>query len=804
MNKSKGEENKVEVHCTGMLPSDIFGYMDWDNPLYGYWSETNPRDLSYEKYHGKYEVLYQKHQFEHGDIPKLFDAFLLEDDEEFRRYVVICVSRLKPTQEVFADLISRSHSGEIMSRALSVRALGLFSTEEARKELLSALGSDEAIIVRNAAGALAHHPCPDVEKALLDKLHFRDQETVNEVLFSLSKVGTEATERELLKLIENTEFFQRHEFNLLATLSAHAGPLTLESLPRLYNSGIIDDFSLSTYFNNLLENTQPHPLREKHSSTLRYLFLSHRGRINRAKWLVATIALAVGSRLVAAIPAGFDTGPSSKLLSTILLLNLWFAPAYALAAKRFQDRDKPGRTALYGLIPMQAAMLAWLWGLVGTAAEPNALSWICFAVENGTLLWFLIELGMLKGVRGPNRFGNDPLDPIAMRQPVEHERIIENPVFAYTVSAAGAVIMAAICNTLMWLLSIPISVPLFLLIGAAERGEGVSLMFTAGVWLTATGTAFIGFILSTPFARLALRVWPVEPFGVRTARFWVIVVLGVICLIPLGAFFATTLIGFFNYSTLAIHGSYTGESELQHAIVRFGWSSVLIGVFCFFFWAHIRAARILVGPFALFLRRFSTFADRSLVSDVIKSMPSGVRLVFIASRADHARNWNPFVWAFGGLRLFRPLKNLPIQVKTTDEAWIETVGKLVSRAGCIIVDLSATSPSIEVEMRLIARNGALDRLVVLADEQSMINAPPDDILRSAIAYSPSLLNSAVSSLAKVGSVLALWLANWGSIWGWLALLAMPYVVTPSVSRATRKAMRESIHTRIERSLTTGA
>jgi uncharacterized membrane protein YhaH (DUF805 family) len=538
--------------------------------------------------------------------------------------------------------------------------------------------------------------------------------------------------------------------------------------------------------------------------TLRYLFLSHRGRINRAKWLVATIALAVGSRLTAGIPAGFDTGPSSKLLTTILFLNLWFGPAYALAAKRFQDRDKAGRTALYGLIPMQAAILVWLWGPVGTPGEPNTLGWICFAVEQGTTLWFLIELGMLRGVRGPNRFGNDPLDPIAMRQPVEQERMIENPVFAYTVSAAGAAIMAAICNSLMWLLSMPMLLPLLLLISAAERGKEVSLTFTAGVWLIATLTVFMGFIFSIPFARLALRVWPVDPFRVRTARFWMIVVLGVIVLIPLGAFFVTTIIGFYNYSIFAIQGSYTHKDELQHAIVRFGWSSALMGVYCVFFWAHIRAPRILVEPFALFLRRFSTFADRSLVSDVIKSMPRGVRLVFIASRSDHARNWNPFLWAFGGLRLFRPLKNLPMQVKTTDEGWIETVGKLVSRASCIIVDLSATSPSIEVEMQLIATNRALDRLVVLAGEQNSINASPNDILRSAIAYSPSLVNSAFSTFAKVGSVLAVWLTNWASLWGWMTLLTLPYVVTPSVSKATRRAMRESIQTRIERSLTTRA
>lgn len=366
----------------------------------------------------------------------------------------------------------------------------------------------------------------------------------------------------------------------------------------------------------------------------------------------------------------------------------------------------------------------------------------------------------------------------------------------------------------------PLSLVVHLLTGQTESAEGISLTFKAGVWSTAMVTVFIGFICSTPFARLALRVWPVDPFGARATRFWTIVVVGVLSLATAIAFFSLTFAGLLNYSSRfaiyypASQSAYVArgdaksmlqlESMLNDAFVRSGWSSIVLGVLCIFCWAHIRAAHNLDRTFALFLRRFSTFADRSLVSDVIKSMPSGVPCVFIASRADHARNWNPFVWAFGGLRVIKPLKNLPVQIKTTDEAWIETVGKLISRASCIIVDLSATSPSIEVERQLIAKSGALDRLVVLADKQSMIDAPPDDILQSAIAYSPNLLNSAVSTSAKVGTVLAVWRFNSASLWGWVSLLVLPFVVTPSVSRATRNAMRESIQTTIERSIATGA
>jgi uncharacterized membrane protein YhaH (DUF805 family) len=123
----------------------------------------------------------------------------------------------------------------------------------------------------------------------------------------------------------------------------------------------------------------------------KYLFTSFEGRINRAKYWAGTIILAIVS-----IVAGFIIGAI-------------FYPGYAVAAKRFQDRDKPGVTALYGLIPVLIASLLQAFGLTGTPNQPNALGWICTLVTMGVGLWFLIELGILKGTPGPNRFGGDPL-----------------------------------------------------------------------------------------------------------------------------------------------------------------------------------------------------------------------------------------------------------------------------------------------------------------------------------------------------------------------------------------------------------
>jgi len=46
---------------------------------------------------------------------------------------------------------------------------------------------------------------------------------------------------------------------------------------------------------------------------------------------------------------------------------------------------------------------------------------MCFLVLIGVTAWFLIELGMLKGTPGPNRFGPNPLSRIDVKmQPMGH------------------------------------------------------------------------------------------------------------------------------------------------------------------------------------------------------------------------------------------------------------------------------------------------------------------------------------------------------------------------------------------------
>ncbi|MEM7192540.1 MAG: DUF805 domain-containing protein, partial [Pseudomonadota bacterium] len=105
---------------------------------------------------------------------------------------------------------------------------------------------------------------------------------------------------------------------------------------------------------------------------LNYLFTSLEGRINRAKWWAGIVILGI-INIVLSVIVGVLFGPGlfAGLLVTIIVTVL-FLPTYAVCAKRFQDRDKPGKMALYGLIPTLAASLFDAWGL--TMASPDQIN----------------------------------------------------------------------------------------------------------------------------------------------------------------------------------------------------------------------------------------------------------------------------------------------------------------------------------------------------------------------------------------------------------------------------------------------
>lgn len=141
-----------------------------------------------------------------------------------------------------------------------------------------------------------------------------------------------------------------------------------------------------------------------------YLYLSTEGRIGRQNWWIGHIILAVIGIVIMLIVSSLF-GPLSiatRLISFILVLVLAY-PAYAVSAKRFQDRDKNGALGaiLIGIGIVSA--LFQLFGLTGDPANPNAFDMIFGLATLAVAIWYLIELGILRGTVGDNRYGPDPV-----------------------------------------------------------------------------------------------------------------------------------------------------------------------------------------------------------------------------------------------------------------------------------------------------------------------------------------------------------------------------------------------------------
>ena len=152
---------------------------------------------------------------------------------------------------------------------------------------------------------------------------------------------------------------------------------------------------------------------------LHYLF-SLRGRINRAKlwlWCLISALVAVAAMLLRFFAKLDPVLHQSLQYGSVALNILLLWPALALTLKRLHDRNK----GPIWLIPFWAfpyAFSAAVLFIVFTPAvsakylNPEFVNWIRAALVAGyaMILWAFIELYCLRGTRGENRFGPDPLD----------------------------------------------------------------------------------------------------------------------------------------------------------------------------------------------------------------------------------------------------------------------------------------------------------------------------------------------------------------------------------------------------------
>ena len=129
------------------------------------------------------------------------------------------------------------------------------------------------------------------------------------------------------------------------------------------------------------------------------LLFSFQGRINRAKYWLATV---IYTAIVAVmIGAGYLFDFSSLFFAVFVVVCIaLFISGVAVGIKRLHDRDKSGWwLLLFYLVP---GVFDGLDRVLG----PNLIfNLVSLAIS----LWMIVELGFLRGTSGPNRYGNDPL-----------------------------------------------------------------------------------------------------------------------------------------------------------------------------------------------------------------------------------------------------------------------------------------------------------------------------------------------------------------------------------------------------------
>ena len=140
------------------------------------------------------------------------------------------------------------------------------------------------------------------------------------------------------------------------------------------------------------------------------LYMTTDGRIGRQDFWIGILGLfVVGIVVTVILSLLFGMMRFAGRLVGFLLQLVLAYPAYALFAKRFQDRDKPG---IYAVILIGINIVVGLFSLIGITGSPTGMNWfgsLLSLVSLAVAIWFLVELGILRGTVGTNQYGPDPV-----------------------------------------------------------------------------------------------------------------------------------------------------------------------------------------------------------------------------------------------------------------------------------------------------------------------------------------------------------------------------------------------------------
>jgi uncharacterized membrane protein YhaH (DUF805 family) len=140
------------------------------------------------------------------------------------------------------------------------------------------------------------------------------------------------------------------------------------------------------------------------------LFFNSRGRLNRARFWLALLALILISKAASLLQLWDDSLPF--FMAVQLFRQVIFLISIIPTIKRLHDRDRAGWWVLLFYVgPILIALVggAIMWApssSFGNAANAvHALVYLCLMGALALGLWGVVEIGFLPGTKGDNRFG---------------------------------------------------------------------------------------------------------------------------------------------------------------------------------------------------------------------------------------------------------------------------------------------------------------------------------------------------------------------------------------------------------------
>lgn len=137
------------------------------------------------------------------------------------------------------------------------------------------------------------------------------------------------------------------------------------------------------------------------------LLFDFRGRIGRATWWITGFIWGIILTAAEIYRPSIEPPELGKWLF-IAIATVYVLSVVALGIKRLHDRDRSGwRLLIFFLAPGLSYALAD--AFVGPA-DDAMLAVALYAIGIAAGVWAFIELGLLPGTHGPNRYGSDPVN----------------------------------------------------------------------------------------------------------------------------------------------------------------------------------------------------------------------------------------------------------------------------------------------------------------------------------------------------------------------------------------------------------